>query len=98
MKKFSLTEVSKHNSECDCWVIVHGAVIDVTNFLHSHPGGLSALSKPGRSGCDVTEHFERIGHSENARGMLRGMQIGVLEDPKLDIEGSYLYISHHFPM
>lgn len=82
MKKIALGEISKHNTESDCWVVVHGAVIDVTNFLQTHPGGVSALSKPGRGGCDVTEHFERIGHSEKARGILRSMQIGVVDDFK----------------
>jgi cytochrome-b5 reductase len=80
MQKYTLSEVAKHNTESDCWVVVHGAVVDVTKFLSTHPGGLAALSKPGRGGCDVTEHFERIGHSEKARSIMRSMQIGILID------------------
>merc|ERR1711976_762975 len=36
---FSLDEVAKHTTKDDCWVVVYGEVLDVTNFLSSHPGG-----------------------------------------------------------
>ncbi|GAB5370056.1 hypothetical protein AAMO2058_001459200 [Amorphochlora amoebiformis] len=34
-----LSEVQKHNSKKDCWVIVHGKVYDLTKFAPEHPGG-----------------------------------------------------------
>lgn len=36
--EFTLADVGKHNSESNCWVIVHGKVYDVTPFLSKHPG------------------------------------------------------------
>lgn len=36
---FSVEEVAKHNTKDDCWVIIHGFVCDVTNYLIHHPGG-----------------------------------------------------------
>lgn len=30
---YTLEEVSRHNSESDCWVVLHGKVYDVTSFL-----------------------------------------------------------------
>ncbi|CAE7243112.1 CYB2 [Symbiodinium sp. CCMP2592] len=33
------SEVAKHNSNTDCWVVVDGQVLDVTSFLSEHPGG-----------------------------------------------------------
>ena len=75
----SAAEVSCHRSSASSlWVVVHNRVIDVTAFAAQHPGGSTALSKPGRAGCDVTSHFERIGHSSVAWAKLEHMQVGWL--------------------
>ena len=76
--KYSLAQVAAHNSHNSCWVVVHGKVLDVTAFLPEHPGTATALSKDGRAGCDVTEAFERIGHSKAARALLDSFCIGYL--------------------
>jgi hypothetical protein len=89
LPSYTSEEVAKHNKDSDCWVIVHGAVCNVTDFLPRHPGGVSALSKIGRAGRDVTEHFERIGHSANARQLMKSFQIGVLdESSEFDDDGN----------
>eukprot|EP00438_Fugacium_kawagutii_P036719 Skav213892 [mRNA] locus=scaffold245:222229:224495:- [translate_table: standard] len=50
-----MTEVAKHNSKTDCWVVVEGQVLDVTSFLSEHPGGeLAILTFAGK---DATEEF-----------------------------------------
>jgi fatty acid desaturase len=74
--EYRLSEVAAHDNGSSCWVIVHGQVIDVTDFLSEHPGGRAALAKVGRAGRDVTAHFERIGHSADARARLQTMCIG----------------------
>ena len=87
--KFSLEEVGQHCSDDDCWVVVRGAVCDVTPFLSRHPGGAAALCKAGRAGCDVTEHFDRIGHSASAWTLLvEELQIGVLQDASSPTSGA----------
>ena len=43
-KEYRLEEINKHTAEDDCWVIIHGKVYDVTDFLDSHPGGPEYLT------------------------------------------------------
>merc|ERR1719181_905142 len=54
----TMAEVAKHTSKGDCWVVVSGQVLDVTNFLSQHPGGeLAILTFAGK---DATEEFNMI--------------------------------------
>jgi cytochrome b involved in lipid metabolism/fatty acid desaturase len=86
-------EVAQHSSSSSCWVIIDGAVLDVTEFIHRHPGGASALNKQGRAGTDVTSFFELVGHSGRARAMLQDLQVGVLRDSDGDTG-----INEHVPL
>ena len=54
-KVFTLADVGKHNTENDCWVVVNGMVLDVTNFMPDHPGGKKAIMI--YAGRDATEEF-----------------------------------------
>ncbi|KAI0036141.1 FMN-dependent dehydrogenase-domain-containing protein [Vararia minispora EC-137] len=57
------TEVATHNSRASCWIIVHGKVYDVTDFLDEHPGGSKIILK--YAGKDATCEYEPI-HPPNA--------------------------------
>merc|ERR1719178_449001 len=55
---YTLEEVAKHTSKSDCWVVVNGEVLNVTNFLSEHPGGeLAILTFAGK---DASEEFNMI--------------------------------------
>merc|ERR1719265_2588100 len=54
----TLEEVAKHNTKGDCWVVLNGEVLDVTNFLKDHPGGELAIMT--FAGKDATEEFNMI--------------------------------------
>ena len=81
-KTFTLAEVAKHSRETDCWIIVQGAVYDVTSYLYLHPGGAGTIL--AYCGRDATEAFLTKGgkgaHSSQAWDILSSFQIGVVKD------------------
>jgi len=83
-KVYTLEECSKHRSEKDCWLIIHGKVYDVTKFLDEHPGGYDIVV--AASGKDGTEDFEEIGHSSTAKEMLADYYIGEYEGGDAHVE------------
>ncbi|CAG8551332.1 16789_t:CDS:2, partial [Acaulospora colombiana] len=72
VKTYSLEQVSKHNNENDCWIVIDKKVYNATNFLRKHPGGKAAILI--NAGTDVTEEFNAI-HSARARERLREFYI-----------------------
>lgn len=41
--KIEMSEVAKHNTMADAWIVVNGEVLDITNWFKVHPGGVQAL-------------------------------------------------------
>nr|CAG8563926.1 6290_t:CDS:2 [Entrophospora candida] len=78
-KIFTMDQVSKHNNENDCWIVIANKVYDATNFLKDHPGGKSAILI--NAGTDVTEEFNDI-HSEKAKEKLNEFYVGDLATSK----------------
>ncbi|XP_023169043.2 cytochrome b5 isoform X1 [Drosophila hydei] len=75
-KEISLAEVKKHNKSEDLWVVIEDKVYDLTKFLHEHPGGEDSLiSVAGRNG---TREFVDVGHSQEAREIMKKFLIGNL--------------------
>lgn len=52
---YTMEEVSKHNTDTDCWIVIDNEVWNVTNFLKLHPGGHFVLME--WAGKDATEVF-----------------------------------------
>ncbi|KAJ2986036.1 hypothetical protein NUW58_g5223 [Xylaria curta] len=58
MTEFDGTEVAKHNTNEDCWVVINGKIWDVSEFLRDHPGGASVIA--AYSGRDATDAYNEI--------------------------------------
>jgi len=79
LKKLKKAEVSTHrDKKSGTWVIIHDNVYDLTKFLDEHPGGEEVLLE--QAGKDATEHFEDVGHSTDARDLMKSFLIGELHD------------------
>ncbi|XP_047997777.1 uncharacterized protein LOC125235304 isoform X3 [Leguminivora glycinivorella] len=77
-KVITRAEVKKNRSRRNLWLIIHDDVYDVTKFLEEHPGGEDTLLDA--AGSDATQAFEDVGHSEDARELLKQYKIGSLPD------------------
>ncbi|PWY93551.1 hypothetical protein BO94DRAFT_554307 [Aspergillus sclerotioniger CBS 115572] len=58
MSSLTREEVEQHSTRESCWVAVHGSVYDVTDFLDSHPGGVSVILRC--AGKDATADFDSV--------------------------------------
>lgn len=74
------TEVAKHNTNSDCWLVISNNVYNLTNYLSSHPGGISTISP--YCGKDGTQGFATRGgtgtHSSFASSLFGNYLIGSL--------------------
>ncbi|KAJ3039763.1 hypothetical protein HDV00_011890 [Rhizophlyctis rosea] len=77
-KAYTLKDVAKHNTEKDCWVVVNGQVLDVTNFLADHPGGKKAILL--YAGRDATEEFNMLHKKEVVMKYAPETIIGTLKE------------------
>ncbi|KAG9474984.1 cytochrome b5 type B [Eleutherodactylus coqui] len=73
---YTLEDVRKKNSPKELWLVIHGRVYDITSFVEEHPGGEEVLFE--QAGADATESFEDVGHSVDAREMLKQYYVGDL--------------------
>ena len=70
-----MKDVEKHNKKSDAWLVINNKVYNVTKWIDKHPGGMIIMKGVGK---DATEMFKAVGHSNNAKKILKGLQIGIL--------------------
>ncbi|KAJ5200176.1 Cytochrome b5 [Penicillium cf. griseofulvum] len=78
LKEFDASEVATHKTKNDIFVIIHGKVYDITNYVRDHPGGADVLLDV--AGTDATEAYEDVGHSEDANEILETYLVGTVKD------------------
>ena len=71
--------VTQHDKPGDCWVVVDGNVLDVTNFIRRHPGGpVAIITFCGKDGTEAFNSRPMV-HDKGARRLLMGMRVGMIE-------------------
>eukprot|EP00029_Vermamoeba_vermiformis_P014063 TRINITY_DN908_c0_g1_i1.p1 TRINITY_DN908_c0_g1~~TRINITY_DN908_c0_g1_i1.p1 ORF type:complete len:131 (-),score=48.75 TRINITY_DN908_c0_g1_i1:118-510(-) len=78
-KTYTWEEVAQHKTKADCWVVFEGKVLNISDFLSEHPGGEEVIMD--HAGKDITQPFEDIGHSENAKELTEKYIIGKVDGP-----------------
>lgn len=58
LPKIDFSEVQQHNTEGDCWVVIHDLVYDLTDFADEHPAGPESIIE--LAGQDGTEEFQAV--------------------------------------
>lgn len=82
--KVSMSEVSKHNTEDDLWIVVDNKVYDCTKYLRKHPGGILPLVN--MAGKDCSDPFISYHPSHVFEKWLPGMLVAELEITECDHE------------
>jgi cytochrome b involved in lipid metabolism len=77
LQRYTLEDVSKHNTREDCWIIYRGRVYDATRYLPFHPGGKTQLMRG--AGKDCTELVMKIHSWINVDRMLEKCLVGYLQ-------------------
>ncbi|KAG2369759.1 cytochrome b5 [Suillus spraguei] len=76
-KVVTYEELKAHSTKDSFYVLIHGEVYDVTNFMDEHPGGDDVIL--AEAGKDATQAFEDVGHSDEARDLLPPLLVGKFE-------------------
>jgi hypothetical protein len=75
---FTASDVAKHSSQNDCWIIIGNGVYNVTNYLYVHPGGAGQIIP--YCGADATAAFQSVRRHTSSRAQtdLSSVFIGAL--------------------
>lgn len=75
---YTIEEISKHNSQENCWTVIRGKVYDLTQWIDKHPGGADKILSI--CGKDGTQAFvQKHGGKEKPEKILKEFEIGVLK-------------------
>lgn len=79
-KTYTLSDITKHATTTDCWMVISSKVYDVTSYIPNHPGGEKILAGCGK---DATAMFGSIkdgkGHSDYAKSLHTDYYVGDLK-------------------
>jgi len=87
-KIITYEELKANNTKESLYILINQKVYNVAKFIDEHPGGDEVIL--AETGKDATEPFEDVGHSDEAREILKGLYIGDYEkDGALKTKSGY---------
>ena len=72
---YTTAEVATRNTRTNCWTIVSGSVYNLTTYINSHPGGVSAISQLCGKDGTATFNGQHMGDS-SPMSRLASLEIG----------------------
>ena len=75
-RAYTAADVAAHASLDDLWVIIDGAVYDLTPYVDEHPGGAAALARV--AGGDCTAGFRGPQHPSRVFDLVDEYRVGAL--------------------
>jgi cytochrome b involved in lipid metabolism len=74
---YTMAQVSANNSAKSCWAVIEGSVYNLTAWINSHPGGMSAILS--LCGTEATSSFKgKHGNQSRPAAQLSGYLLGPL--------------------
>jgi len=75
-RPITMAELENHNSQFDGWIVLHGAVYNVSPYVPYHPGGAKIFLPV--LGKDATKEFDKFHRWVNISGLIGSLKIGVI--------------------
>ena len=102
IKKYSINDISKHNTKNDFWCYYRNNVYNLTEFVKNHPGGSIILKSAGKDLEQVWSEYgyEWHNNNNNVLNILKKYKIGELIETEKknnfeEYENSNINHSHH---
>ena len=73
---YTASDVSAHNTQSDCWMIINGNVYNLTTFVNTHSGGSAVII--GQCGKDGTATFNSGPHRSSTLNAISSLKLGPL--------------------
>lgn len=79
-QEYDWEEIGKHTSQDDCWIVVKGQVLDVSNFHEKHPGKTAVYRGAGKDATELmASTHQGSGHDAKAYDWLQSFVIGTVK-------------------
>ena len=73
-KLVTFEELQNHRSRDDCWVLIHGKVYDMSDFIQKHPGGQKFILQ--NAGFDGSAQYDDAYHTDEQQEQLQKFLVG----------------------